>query len=97
MIILGLAESFKKMSRPDPNQPWRSLKTFFSEIIKDMDAKFGVNLNSSLQFELLQLKVNIYNRFETTPFSAMFSTMHSGSHKKLTVLVKSKVGDLLSY
>ena len=40
MAILGLAESYKTIYRPDPTRPQRSLTAHFSESIKDMDDKF---------------------------------------------------------
>ena len=61
MTILGLAESFKTLNRPDPARPWRFLTAYFSESIKDMDVKFWHNLHSSLKFVISKFEVDIFD------------------------------------
>ena len=61
MTILGLAESFKTMNRPDRNG-------LFLGRYKDRDMKFGHNLHSSLQFVLTKFRINIFNSWITALF-----------------------------
>ena len=42
MTIFGLAELFKTMNLPDMARPYRSLKAYFSERVKDKNVKFDI-------------------------------------------------------
>ena len=76
MTILGLAESFNTMkrpdsSRPDSAQPDRIVPTaYFMEIIKVRYVKFCHNLHPCFQFVLLKFGFDIFHIFETMGFSA---------------------------
>ena len=67
ITILGLAESFKTMNRPDSK---RSLTVYFSESIQDSEIKFWHNFYSSLQFVLFKFGILIFDNLETIRFSA---------------------------
>ena len=69
MTILGLAESFKTIIRPDPARTWRSLTAYFSESIKDREVKFVLNLHSNLEFVLSKFGIDIFDSLETMRFS----------------------------
>ena len=68
MTILGLAESFKVMNRPDPTVT--NFDGLFLGNMKDRDVKFLHNHHSRLQFVLLKLGIDISDSLETMRFSA---------------------------
>ena len=77
MTILGLAESFETLNRPDSTRPGLarpelSLTAYFSERIRNTEVKFCYNLHSSLQLVLLKFWINI---IESLKYYLLFSNV----------------------
>ena len=66
MTILGQAESFETINRPDPTVTL--FDGFFLGKYKDTNVKFSYNLDSSLQFMLFKFKIYIFHILETSRF-----------------------------
>ena len=74
MIILGLAELFETMDRPDSARPDRrshSLISYFSESIEDKELKFLHNFDFRHQIDLSKFGMDIFESLEIMRFSAL--------------------------
>ena len=86
LTMLGLAESFIAMNRPEPTVT--VLTASFSEDIRDRDVKFWHNIHSSLQFKIEKIFFTCKNKF-----------LHKKLRFFLTIFIKllPKFSDFINY